>query len=341
MSHVIAKNVNQALIDGLFLLKLSGVEEASRNGPVLVNPGPMLTTYSNPTERVLQNPTRDANPVFHLIESLWMLAGLDDAKLIERFNSNIINYAEDDGRMHGAYGHRWRETFGMDQIHKAIQELQRDPASRRVVVQMWSAALDLGADKRDLPCNTHVYFDCRGGAVNMTVCNRSNDVIWGAYGANVVHFSMLQEVVAAGVGLPVGKYHQFSNNFHVYLDNPLTKSLMETVPLEVEDPYESGHYTVQPLVGPDESFRAFLHDCFLLFAQGPFASFATAFFRDTVVPLWIAYLSRKVGSPINWHTIPGNDWGVAFREWVERRDGPIGGDPEIKIINTDEENTNV
>ena len=30
----------------------------------------------------------------------------------------------------------------------------------------------------------------------MTVCNRSNDMLWGAYGANVVHMSMLQEFVA-------------------------------------------------------------------------------------------------------------------------------------------------
>lgn len=54
--------------------------------------------------------------------------------------------------------------------------------------------------------------------LNMTVTNRSNDLIWGMLGANVVHFSMLQEYVADSLGLEVGSYHQFTNNLHVYTE---------------------------------------------------------------------------------------------------------------------------
>jgi hypothetical protein len=45
---------------------------------VLVSQTPVVTCYSAPTQRVLFSPMRDANPFFHLMEALWMLAGRDD-----------------------------------------------------------------------------------------------------------------------------------------------------------------------------------------------------------------------------------------------------------------------
>jgi hypothetical protein len=49
--------------------------QGSRAGDVLVAPHPVMSVTSIPTERVLFDPARDANPFFHLFESLWMLAG--------------------------------------------------------------------------------------------------------------------------------------------------------------------------------------------------------------------------------------------------------------------------
>jgi hypothetical protein len=70
-----------------------------------------------------------------------------------------------------------------------------------------------------VPCNTHAYFDIIDNALNMTVCNRSNDMVWGMMGANVVHFSMLQEYLACCLNAEVGNYHQITNNLHVYTNN--------------------------------------------------------------------------------------------------------------------------
>ena len=50
----------------------------------------------------------------------------------------------------------------------------------------------------------------------MSIVNRSNDMIWGAYGANAVHMSMLLEYMAAMTGFQVGIYYQISNNLHAY-----------------------------------------------------------------------------------------------------------------------------
>jgi thymidylate synthase len=55
--------------------------------------------------------------------------------------------------------------------------------------------------------------------LDMTVTNRSNDMIWGMLGANYVHFTILQEYIAGCLGVEVGLYHHFTNNLHVYENN--------------------------------------------------------------------------------------------------------------------------
>jgi len=98
------------------------------------------------------------------------------------------------------------------------------------VLQMWNVEDDLLRidTTKDACCNTHVYFSIRCSVNNpdprelryldMTVCNRSNDLVWGMLGANVVHFSFLQEYMATCIGVEVGLYHQFTNNLHVYTE---------------------------------------------------------------------------------------------------------------------------
>lgn len=316
--HIPVRNVNSALTDGLWRLRTGGVVEQSRNGPVLVMPGPVITEYKRPRERVLFHTVRDANPVFHLLESLWMLAGRRDAAWLLPFNSNMATYAEEDGYFHGAYGARWRSHFGFDQLIAVAEELHRDPQSRRAVVAMWNPGADLGASKKDLPCNTHIYFDCRRDVLNMTVCCRSNDAVWGAYGANAVHFSILQEVVAALVGVPVGTYYQMSNNFHVYTDNPTVKQLLEHPSLGAEDLYITGQVKPALLIREGETARDFLDDCQSIVAGQ--IGFKTLFFITIAEPLRAAYLERKEGRPIGWDSIDSSDWKTAFRAWVARRD---------------------
>jgi hypothetical protein len=316
MTQIIARNVNHAFSDAWFILRAIGLREDSRNGPVLVAPGPVLTAYERPTERVLFNPKRDANPVFHLMEAIWMLAGENNVAWLKQFSANIANYAESDGEIHGAYGHRWRVLFGFDQIARIVGILKKDPNSRQAVLQMWSPADDLFGFWKDRPCNTAAYFDCRGGVLNMTVTCRSNDILWGAYGANAVHFSVLQEVIAAGVGVDVGVYRQFSNNWHAYLQNPQVDYFLSNPPTITYDEYENEAKPF-PLVQPWETYEQFIEDCETLVRGGRI--FRTEFFKKVAIPLYEAYLFRKAGQP--WHpdTIAECDWKMAFLQWDERR----------------------
>ena len=93
---------------------------------------------------------------------------------------------------------------------------------------MWSPVEGEGRK----PCNTQIYFWSRNGKLNMTVANRSNDMIWGAYGANAVHMSFLQEYVASMCGVKCGIYTQFTHNLHAYLDTLKTLKIISFVLLQ-------------------------------------------------------------------------------------------------------------
>jgi hypothetical protein len=320
MTHVIpGVNVNTVFTDALWWLKVSGLKERSRNGPVLVAPGPVISEYRRPWERLVFNPDRDANHVFHLMESIWMLAGQNDVRWLLPFNARFVDYTDNGVTQHGAYGYRWRDFFNVDQIHDVIEELRANPDSRRAVIGMWDPEFDLRAPVRDVPCNTHIYFDCRGGKLNMTVCNRSNDALWGCYGANVVHMSVLQEVIAWGVGVPIGVYRQFSNNLHVYTDLPMAATLLAHPPADSHNLYEYEGVRVIPLLTGDEEWADLIEDCDAFVLQGTnVASTAPAlrthFMRSVAQPLYNGYLARKAGQSVDWDSIPHCDWKVAFQQ---------------------------
>lgn len=192
------------------------VSEDTRNGHAWVFPAPVIIANLMPERRVLFDPVRDANPFFHYMEAIWMMAGSRGVSFPSLFAKNLLNYSDDGMSLHGAYGYRWRTHFATNQIDRVIGLLQADPLSRRAVIAMWDPEVDWKENAKDLPCNTHVYFRVMKGELSMTVCNRSNDLVWGALGANVVHMSLLQEYVAEALALPIGPYYQFTNNLHIY-----------------------------------------------------------------------------------------------------------------------------
>lgn len=298
--QITRNNVNGLFKDALWFMKTAGVIEASRNGAVKAIPEPMILTSCNPTQRVLFCPARKENPIFHFAECLWMMAGRSDSEWLERFNPRMKEFAEGSGRLHGAYGYRWRKSFGFDQIRAACIALKKDPYSRRIVIGMWNPTSDLGVDAKDLPCNTHIYFRKVGKALNMTICNRSNDLVWGALGSNIVHFSFLFELIAHEVGLPVGYMHQFTNNLHIYerhwhfLDIP--PRCEEYSELEVR-PY--------PII--QGSLDGWLKECEAL-VGGDRVAFREPFFNDVAMPI--------LESRIDY--CKATDWQLACKRYLER-----------------------
>lgn len=313
------RNVNENYFNSIDRIRCIGNEEDSRNGKVLVAPWPIMTVTDRPTERVLFFPNRDANPFFHFFECLWMMSGSNDGKWLDRFVGDFSSrYGEEDGTIHGAYGARWRAWFdgGMDQLTQCVDQLRRNPGDRRTVVSMWDPKADLGADVKDTPCNTHIYPRIVDGALDITVCCRSNDIIWGATGANAVHFSFVQEWMAAQIGVRVGKMYQLSNNWHAY-ENTLEKV---GVP-NILDHYSAGEVAPYPICQVPDAWDEDLQ----LFMEDPEYArmYANDFFRQVAVPMWLVHSEWKHGrrevavSLVD--NIAATDWREAARAWMQRR----------------------
>lgn len=347
-------SVNHALNQGCFHLHGFGIESESRNGPVIVSPMPVMTIYNKPRNRVLINEDRDANPFFHLFESLWMLAGRNDVAFPATFVDSMKQYSDDGETLHGAYGHRWRHHFGYDQLEMVVSELKKDPNTRRAVLSMWdgnhrSSSSDLhvaAVGGKDVPCNTHAYFDTIDGKLNMTVCCRSNDMIFGAYGANAVHFSILLEYVAAATGLPLGVYRQFSNNFHAYTElytrlfagtmpkaalSELGKSVARSCPYAIHSSvaldYRVPVLTPMSLMSSGESASEFLEDCeefCRIVLSGSVTAFKSSFFRHVVVPMfavWQTWKNKEYSEAKHLTLqIRADDWRLAAQSWLSIRE---------------------
>jgi thymidylate synthase len=352
--NVNVDNVNEALQRGLMILTNMGTRESSRNGPVAVMDGPVMTIYKKPYQRVLFNSVRNANPFFHLFESLWMLAGRNDLPWLAQFNKQMATYSDDGGQTQpAAYGYRWRNYFGYDQIEAVLEILRADPNSRRAVLGMWDSGGqrdnsvlvgvgDLTAvlqGSADVPCNTNCFFRVRNGALDMMVNCRSNDILWGAYGANCVHFSVLLEYMAGKLGLRVGAMYQNSFNFHVYLEVLGSSQKAVDMMQENSDLYNTKKVAHTPLFGEledpldfDRDLLYFMHiadpavdDVRLVEPEpsDPVSGYRTEFFLNTVTPMlwaWGAH-KRKEYAEAELHVtkIKGEDWRIACKQWIEAR----------------------
>lgn len=353
MKVIAVRNVEEALHRGLEYIYQEGIKEESRAGPVLVSPCPVTTVYSRPQERVLFSAARDANPFFHLFEALFYIAGRNDIKWLDQFVGDFSKrFAEPDGTLHGSYGYRWRKHFDMegggseflpDQLDTIIELLKKNPQDRQAVLTMWDPPSDLGVQGlRDRPCNTHCYFRVRKDVrmigvmsnsqpegifpvLDITVCCRSNDLVWGAYGANAVQFSILLEYMAARIGVGVGKYYQISHNFHAYqnvLDDLEGKGILEME----EEPgrYERGIVDVTPIVTVPKEFDADL----LRFMYDPDACskapYQNDFFHTIAVPMYQANMywkakDRQKALQYLAQMPPTSDWRLACYQWCQRR----------------------
>jgi hypothetical protein len=320
------RGVNEAYQIAMLLfrnLRESG-DVPSRNGPMReMADGPVTTVYRRPHERVLFDEARDANPFFHMFEAIWMLAGHDDVAFPAQFAGNIRNYSDDGIRLNGAYGYRWAHHFGYDQLSYVIQELRSNPQSRRVVLQMWDGIDDLrNTTSKDLPCNLSCLFKIRDRKLHMTVMNRSNDAIWGCYGANAVHFSMLQEFVACAVGVELGRYWQISDSLHIYPELEVTRRVLDA-PMNTSDGkyYPGPHF---PLMGSPDEATAFMGDCRTFCHESRWKTeLKTRWFRRVAGPARWAHTLFKEGdlkqAISEAEAIEAPDWAIACADWIQRR----------------------
>lgn len=172
-------------------------------------------------------------------ELLWFLRGDTNTKFLKEHKCRIWNAWETpDGEIGPMYGKQWRrwsgkntrgESVEIDQISTLIDNLVRDPNSRRHVVSAWNV--------NDLPRNgvtpqgnaahgymalapCHHSFQCYviDGFISMSVEQRSADVFLGVP-FNIASYALLLHMIAQVTGLKPARLLWRGGDCHLYNDH--------------------------------------------------------------------------------------------------------------------------
>lgn len=203
-------------------------EQSSRAGNTTEIMGAFFEIL-NPRQRWIVSREPAINPAFALAEVVWIISGRRDSALINFWNPKLPDFAGNTRYYHGAYGHRLKNAFKIDQFDRAYNTLKNNPDSRQVVLQIWNPSYDLPKKNgrpvsQDIPCNLTSMLKIRDNKLEWTQVLRSNDLILGVP-HNFVQFTTLQEIMAAWLGVEVGVYRHYSDCLHVYSRDK--KSILE------------------------------------------------------------------------------------------------------------------
>lgn len=324
INHGIALIVSRLKYDDDFIYR------NSRNGATLSYNEPCMIVFSNPNRCACSVKSRDANPFFHLFESLWMLAGRNDVPFLTLFNKNMANYSDDGAVFNAAYGYRLRRHFGKDQLAAIVEDLRRDNTSRQAVALIWSPD-DLGKTTKDKACNLELVFKLTDNILDMTVFNRSNDIVYGTFGANAVHMSMIMMYVCSKLGCRLGKYYQISNCLHAYTEGTEGKILQKLMDDDLTKyEYPLSYITTDYFDGKVDSDISQLFALYDDTELSPtpvrmlYEEYESTLFRNLVIPmleLWIKYkVSGKDAIRLtDYAAIKPLDWRKACETWIENR----------------------
>lgn len=220
-------------LQALNTLFLEG-DEYSPRGKKIKEIRPVCIEFTNPLNRVTFLRGRKINPFFQLAESLWIVSGHSDVAFLEKFNANMKSFSDDGVYFNASYGERLR-YYGKNDLHKIIYnpvdqledvytKITTDPDTRQAIAVISHPQFDnsnytIGEQGKDIACNLILTFKLRNGKLDLTVFNRSNDIFWGLWGANLAQFSTIQEMMASWLGAEVGTYRQITDSLHVYLED--------------------------------------------------------------------------------------------------------------------------
>ena len=161
-----------------------------------------------------------------LHEVLWYLSGENHIRNL-REKTKIWNaWADEDGNLDTAYGYYWRKfpsaqkdengkwvVREVDQIKYVIDEIKRNPNSRRLVVTAWEPG---NATTSKLPpCHYTFTFNVSAGKLNCHLTQRSGDIALGIP-FNLAAYSLLTQIIAQETRLGLGYFAHTIVDAHVY-----------------------------------------------------------------------------------------------------------------------------
>jgi thymidylate synthase len=152
-------------------------------------------------------------------ELLWFLRGETNIAYLKDNGVSIWDeWADADGNLGPVYGKQWRSWAGadgasIDQIAWLIEEIRRNPDSRRLVVNAWNVA-DL--PKMALaPCHCLFQFHVAAGRLSCQLYQRSADVFLGVP-FNIASYALLTHLIAQVCDLVPGDFVHSFGDVHLY-----------------------------------------------------------------------------------------------------------------------------
>ncbi len=162
---------------------------------------------------------RKIAPRVFAAEQVWFMMGSrKPVEFIDQYTKIWNDFTNINGVVNSAYGFRWRQFFGRDQIGLLIKLLEKERSSRHGVVIGWDPASD-GLNpylkKKNVPCPISFTVNIIGDRLHFHTIFRSNDMVVGCP-FDVAGFALLQRMLAARLGVGVGVYSHSISNAHIY-----------------------------------------------------------------------------------------------------------------------------
>ena len=197
-------------------------------------------------------------------ELLWFLSGDTNVRYLRDNGVTIWDeWADAEGNLGPVYGAEWRswrtpDGGSIDQIRQVVEQIKRNPDSRRLIVTAWNPA---DVDKQALPpCHCLFQFYVAEGRLSCQLYQRSADIFLGVP-FNIASYALLTMMMAQVTGLKPGEFVHSLGDAHLYLNH------VEQAEIQLaREPRPLPRMKINPEV---QSIFDFVYDDFVLEAYDP------------------------------------------------------------------------
>ena len=157
-------------------------------------------------------------------ELVWFLKGDTNVRYLKANGVGIWDeWADENGDLGPVYGKQWRAWEGadgktIDQIAWVVNEIKRNPNSRRLVVSAWNVP-DIERMKL-APCHCLFQFYVARGRLSCQLYQRSADIFLGVP-FNIASYALLTHLIARECGLEAGDFVHTFGDAHLYSNHEL------------------------------------------------------------------------------------------------------------------------
>ena len=154
-----------------------------------------------------------------IYELLWFLNGDTNIAYLKEHGVKIWDeWADENGDLGPVYGKQWRSWEGkdgkvVDQISDLIQQIKKNPDSRRLIVSAWNVT-DL-PEMALMPCHNMFQFYVANGKLSCQLYQRSADVFLGVP-FNIASYALLTMMIAQVCDLQPGEFVHTFGDVHIY-----------------------------------------------------------------------------------------------------------------------------